>query len=245
MKKKNTTRRLKRLTLKILWFGTVLMLATIAWFALYVSLVLLTGTTGSSTIGPIALTAFSVLAFIVTSWLVFRKHKVTLLRWTAKTLLILSPFMLACSLFLAVLDTAMTWLPATKAPTQQEAVDTSNTSNNAPTSPQSGSQTGSSCFEQQIPYRTTYQNSSIYKKGEQHVAFAGTNGKQRVCITNGTTTTTTIMQPSDEIIYVGSREDSTGSSSSNVTAPPARQYQPPPTSHTNPDDCHIADFFCD
>lgn len=246
MKMKNTTRRLTRLFLKVIWFGTVLLIATVAWFALYAGIAKLTGVTQHGIPATIAKTTLAFLMLIGTYWLFFRKGKITLLRWTAKALLILSPFVILCSFALSTLNTI---LPSshtpTDTPTQQEAIDTSNSSNNAPTSPQNGSQTSSGCFDQQIPYKTTYQNSSIYRKGEQHVAFAGTNGKQQVCITNGVTTTTTIMQPSDEIIYIGTREDSTGSSSNNVTVPPAQQYQPPSTNYGNPDNCHVYEYFCE
>lgn len=233
-----------RLLLKSIWFGTVTLGATIAWFVLYAGVAALVGVSPQSDVSlAITLTTTVFLFVIGIYWFFFRRVKTALLRWTAKTLLILSPFVILCSFTLSTINTI---LPSSHTPTdtpaQQEATNAGDDSNNAPISPQSGSQTGSSCIWVDIPYGTQYQDSSFYEKGTTHI-YAGTNGKKEVCTnSDGSSTERTIVNPSDQIIFMGTRERITVDT---PDIPPAQQYQPPSTSHTNPDDCHIADYFCD
>lgn len=219
-KKNNNTRRLTRLLLKIIWFGTVMLGATVAWFVLYAGVASLIKVTPQS--GIISAIAFTTIVFLVAIgiyWLIFRKGKITILRWTAKTLLILSPFVILCSFALSALNTVLplSSTPTTDTSVQQEAVDTPNDLNNAPVSPQDGSQapystplkpyTASKCSKTVIPYQTEYINDPDMYVGTTFESGMGWDGYKETCTadSNGYKPTDYTSPPYNKKIYIGTK----------------------------------------
>ena len=102
--KKNKPKKIKRLLLKAIWFSIVAVFGIVVWFLLYAVSWEINQPSKSEFIPTLSATA-SLLILFVTTFVVLRKSSKTILRWTGKSFIILTPLMLLCSL--AIVTTSL------------------------------------------------------------------------------------------------------------------------------------------
>lgn len=93
--KKNKPKKFRRYLLKFVWLGLVSILGVVAWFGLYALIWALVQPNNAEAIASISSTLILLVLFVL-SFIKLRKSKKTLLRWTSKSFILLTPPMVLC-----------------------------------------------------------------------------------------------------------------------------------------------------
>lgn len=203
---------------KFLWLTAISLMAVVAWFVLYAGITVMSGNYNTTNYTwSIVYTSAVFTSLSTVYWLIFRKHKRTLLRWTAKSLLIVSPLAILCSAGLA----SLTYILASSAQ-QVDQPTASNTRQDQSTptydsepsirdeqkvngSTSSGTTQKCEVFTIYMDYK--YKNDPNMYTYEQRVD-QGRNGKERICYTNGQKSSQVIEAMISQVTYTGSKTPS-------------------------------------
>ncbi|MCA9329801.1 hypothetical protein KDA11_04095 [Candidatus Saccharibacteria bacterium] len=244
--KKNNQKKYKRLLLKLIWLGIILIIGIVGWFGLYALIWFIFKEKITEITTSISVT-IGLLTIFIACYIVLRKSKKVLFRWMGKSLLLIAPFMVLCGVIMClllvksknhVLSPAQTQSSQQSEATIPESAEKTNEQNNSTIT-----QPSEYCFDNYIPYNTIYQDTSTLYEGEtEESVIAPNEGIERTCTNDGIVTTSIIKTKTDRLIYRGTKQRTDNSAGSNSST---YQYQSPTVTYPSTDNCHITDFFCD